>query len=187
MHTQQRYSYNDPATSISPHSFPLLPHYSHWQRRKLWRVILGFSSRSDEGEQPRRSPLRINEIYIFPTARRLPPGSAAGRLDILRYTYESAVPISDCTSAQGGATMHACGVCFFSTLTSPGSDTAQVYSPALSGVRFLHLHYKETAPNAVLMAAFYQLSSSGTCPWSCTGNLHRRVTPGISNLRIFSR
>ena len=52
-------------------------------------MILGFSSRSDGGKQPRRSPVRINEIYIFPTARRLPPGSAAGRLDILRYTYES--------------------------------------------------------------------------------------------------
>lgn len=52
--------------------------------------------------QPRRLLLRIDEIYIFSTARPLPPETETARLDLRRHTREHTV---HCVNAHAGTSM----------------------------------------------------------------------------------
>lgn len=119
------------------------PLYSHMHSLIPARQILGFSSRPYKGSHPARSP-RVNEINMF-----CREGDSRGRLS--HWTpYLSArrrtIPYAD-IPAQRCTWMQHRFVCL----------------PLLLGVQFLHLHYGENAPDAVLMPAPYRVSRSVTC------------------------
>lgn len=190
-----RYPYNHLATSISPHSLPH-PNHSEWQWRQLWRVILGFSSRPDESEPPRRSPRWINEIYIFSTASRLPPESLAARLDIWKHTHEYKSTFSVCTCLHNKVLkcMHVvCFVVFPPPPLYPNLPTALCLTTArvclsTGSVRSAVplSSFQRKGPNCCFNGSF--LSASSQCKVSSEphGKFTQGVMPWISDLRVFS-